>query len=89
MAERTNALVLKTRGGKTPVGSNPTAPASTARTWLTPNILRSRLPFVLNLLKDIKEMETSAFGVCTLRVASPGKRCRRHRKTVRYKEVIE
>jgi uncharacterized Tic20 family protein len=28
MAERTNALVLKTRGGKTPVGSNPTAPAT-------------------------------------------------------------
>ncbi len=27
MAERTNALVLKTRGGKTPVGSNPTTPA--------------------------------------------------------------
>jgi hypothetical protein len=27
VAERTNALVLKTRGGKTPVGSNPTAPA--------------------------------------------------------------
>ena len=27
MAERTNALVLKTRGGKTPVGSNPTASA--------------------------------------------------------------
>src|SRR3712207_6958781 len=27
MAERTNALVLKTRGGKIPVGSNPTAPA--------------------------------------------------------------
>jgi hypothetical protein len=27
MAERTNALVLKTSGGNTPVGSNPTAPA--------------------------------------------------------------
>ncbi len=27
MAEWTNALVLKTRGGKTPVGSNPTVPA--------------------------------------------------------------
>ena len=27
MAERTNALVLKTRGGETPVGSNPTSPA--------------------------------------------------------------
>ena len=27
MAERTNALVLKTRGGKTPEGSNPSAPA--------------------------------------------------------------
>src|SRR5215212_5159365 len=27
MAERTNALVLKTRGGRTPEGSNPSAPA--------------------------------------------------------------
>lgn len=27
MAERTNALVLKTRGGKAPEGSNPSAPA--------------------------------------------------------------
>jgi hypothetical protein len=27
MAERTNALVLKTSGDNTPVGSNPTAPA--------------------------------------------------------------
>ena len=30
VAEWTNALVLKTRGGKTPVGSNPTAPAFSA-----------------------------------------------------------
>ena len=28
MAERPNALVLKTRGVKTPEGSNPSAPAS-------------------------------------------------------------
>ena len=34
VAERTNALVLKTRGGKTPVGSNPTAPVLAC-----PNIL--------------------------------------------------
>ena len=35
MAERPNALVLKTRGAKTPVGSNPTAPARAGRTSLT------------------------------------------------------
>ena len=35
MAEWTNALVLKTRGGKTPVGSNPTASAQyeSVGTW--------------------------------------------------------
>jgi hypothetical protein len=36
MAERTNALVLKTRGGKTPEGSNPSAPARRPRTRPSP-----------------------------------------------------
>jgi hypothetical protein len=34
VAERTNALVLKTRGGKTPVGSNPTAPVLSSPQYL-------------------------------------------------------
>jgi pentapeptide MXKDX repeat protein len=63
MAERTNALVLKTRGAKTPVGSNPTAPA-------TPANAAERL----NLLKIVKLMETFAFEVCKLWVASRERR---------------
>lgn len=59
MAERTNALVLKTRGAKTPEGSNPSAPAT------RPNAQSS-----LNLLKIIKILETFAFRFCTLRVTS-------------------
>ena len=59
MAERTNALVLKTRGAKTPEGSNPSAPAP------GPNARYS-----LNLLKIIKILETFAFRFCTLWVTS-------------------
>jgi hypothetical protein len=58
MAERTNALVLKTRGAKTPEGSNPSAPAA-------PN-----KQSILNLLKIIKILETFAFRLCTLWVTS-------------------
>jgi hypothetical protein len=58
MAERTNALVLKTSGGNTPVGSNPTPPA------LRPE--PARIQPILNLLKIIKIIETFAFGFCTL-----------------------
>src|SRR5215210_3441526 len=61
MAERTNALVLKTRGGKTPVGSNPTSPAAQNR---VPN--RFQRSFAMNILKIVKIMETFAFGLCTL-----------------------
>jgi uncharacterized protein (UPF0548 family) len=56
MAERTNALVLKTRGGETPVGSNPTAPAAGIAAFRQ----------MLKVLKIIKIMETFAFGFCTL-----------------------
>ena len=59
MAERPNALVLKTRGAKTPEGSNPSAPAA------HPNAQSS-----LNLLKIIKILETFAFRFCTLWVTS-------------------
>jgi hypothetical protein len=61
MAERTNALVLKTRGGKTPVGSNPTSPALSVRAFTEFNGL-----FAMNTLKIIKIMETFGFGFCTL-----------------------
>ena len=54
MAERTNALVLKTRGRKTPEGSNPSTPA------------RSNRPLTLNLLKIVNILETFAFRFCTL-----------------------
>jgi hypothetical protein len=59
MAERTNALVLKTRGGRTPEGSNPSAPASgpVAPTGACSTII---------LLKIVKIMETFAFRFCTL-----------------------
>jgi hypothetical protein len=57
MAEWTNALVLKTRGRKTPVGSNPTTPA--------PN----QGDPILNFLKIVKIIETFAFGFCTLWVS--------------------
>ena len=55
MAERTNALVLKTSGGKTPVGSNPTSPAHRRHP-------RDRPPsLILNLLKIVKIMKTFTF----------------------------
>ena len=38
MAERTNALVLKTSGDNTPVGSNPTAPARRKPEDVTPSV---------------------------------------------------
>jgi hypothetical protein len=63
MAERTNALVLKTRGGKTPVGSNPTAPARYPSYILEP---QARYMSILNFLKIVKIMETFTFGFCTL-----------------------
>ena len=63
MAERTNALVLKTRGAKTPEGSNPSAPASRPYRAI---LVRSSL----NLLKIIKILETFAFRFCTLWVTS-------------------
>ena len=63
MAEWTNALVLKTRGGKTPEGSNPSAPA-----FGTVSSRRGRSR--PNLLKIVKIMKTFAFGFCTLWVAS-------------------
>src|SRR3954449_8965918 len=56
MAERTNALVLKTRGRKTPEGSNPSAPAHR----------RPRTVHITNLLKIIKIMKTFTFWFCTL-----------------------
>ena len=59
MAERTNALVLKTRGAKTPEGSNPSAPAA-----------RPNTRYSLDLLKIIKILETFAFRFCTLWVTS-------------------
>ena len=59
MAERTNALVLKTRGAKTPEGSNPSAPAP-----------GTNARYSLNLLKNIKILETFAFWFCTLWVTS-------------------
>ena len=59
MAERPNALVLKTRGAKTPEGSNPSAPA-----------LKPDRRSALNLLKIIKILETFAFRFCTLWVTS-------------------
>src|SRR5918997_3353110 len=65
MAERTNALVLKTRGGNTPVGSNPTTPAPVRAVYL---FQRS---FCGNLLKIVKIIETFAFWFCTLWVPSP------------------
>ena len=65
MAERTNALVLKTRGGEPPVGSNPTAPAGVSRVY------QVRLSPYINFLKIVKIMETFAFGFCTLWVPSP------------------
>src|SRR5918995_2087814 len=66
MAERTNALVLKTRGGKTPVGSNPTTPAPRLSCNTDFNGL-----FALILLKIVKIIETFAFWFCTLWVPSP------------------
>ena len=65
MAERTNALVLKTRGGRTPVGSNPTTPAFSGIAAVFNGL------FALFLLKIVKIMETFAFGFCTLWVPSP------------------
>ena len=59
MAERTNALVLKTRGAKTPEGSNPSAP-----------VPGQNAQYSLNLLKIIKILETFAFRFCTLWVTS-------------------
>jgi hypothetical protein len=59
MAERPNALVLKTRGAKTPEGSNPSAPA-----------LKPDRRSALFLLKIIKILETFAFWFCTLWVTS-------------------
>jgi hypothetical protein len=64
MAERTNALVLKTRGGRTPVGSNPTTPAVRGDTTGFNGL------FALFLLKIVKIMKTFAFGFCTLWVPS-------------------
>jgi hypothetical protein len=64
MAERTNALVLKTRGGRTPVGSNPTTPAVRGDTIGFNGL------FALFLLKIVKIMKTFAFGFCTLWVPS-------------------
>jgi hypothetical protein len=61
MAERTNALVLKTRGGETPVGSNPTTPALENCVGVLP---------ISNSLKIVKIMETFAFWFCTLWVLS-------------------
>ncbi len=60
MAERTNALVLKTSGGQTPVGSNPTLPAPRKDPMGG---------FVIILLKNIKIMKTFGFRLCTLRVS--------------------
>src|ERR687895_2802715 len=47
MAERTNALVLKTRGGRTPEGSKPSAP-------LIGPLARSRDCLISILLKIVK-----------------------------------
>ncbi len=63
MAERTNALVLKTRGGRTPEGSNPSAPASRPSA-------RAGDHFISILLKIVKIMKTFAFRFCTLWVPS-------------------
>jgi hypothetical protein len=63
MAERTNALVLKTRGGRTPEGSNPSAPAF----WPFAHAGDCLIPI---LLKIVKIMETFAFRFCTLWVSS-------------------
>jgi hypothetical protein len=63
MAERTNALVLKTRGGKTPEGSNPSAPAYRP-------VVPGRDSSTLILLKIVKIIETFAFRFCTLWVTS-------------------
>ena len=63
MAERTNALVLKTRGRKTPEGSNPSAPACRPA-------IQERDPSTLILLKIVKIIETFAFRFCTLWVTS-------------------
>jgi hypothetical protein len=41
MAERTNALVLKTRGGKTPEGSNPSTPAPAGQCAVGSNIVKN------------------------------------------------
>jgi hypothetical protein len=64
MAERTNALVLKTRGGRTPVGSNPTTPAFEGDT------ARFNGLFAIFLLKIVKIIETFGFRFCTLWVPS-------------------
>ena len=64
MAERTNALVLKTRGGKTPVGSNPTAPVPIRHATDFNGYFASKV------LKIVKIMETFAFWFCTLWVPS-------------------
>ena len=63
MAERTNALVLKTRGGKTPEGSNPSAPAFRP-------LARAGDCLISILLKIVKIMKTFAFRFCTLWVPS-------------------
>jgi hypothetical protein len=63
MAERTNALVLKTRGGKTPEGSNPSAPAFRL-------LARAGDRLFSILLKIVKIIETFAFRFCTLWVPS-------------------
>jgi hypothetical protein len=63
MAERTNALVLKTRGGNAPEGSNPSAPAYGP-------VNTDRGPTTLILLKIVKIIETFAFRFCTLWVTS-------------------
>jgi hypothetical protein len=63
MAERTNALVLKTRGGRTPEGSNPSAPAF-------PPSARAGDRLIPILLKIVKIMETFTFRFCTLWVPS-------------------
>ncbi len=87
VAERTNALVLKTRGGETPEGSNPSAPA------LPYNILHVGLQIYENkkcLLKKIKQIEKFAFKLCKLRATSlSGKRCRPCKDSVgRRREIL-
>jgi hypothetical protein len=54
---------LKTRGGKTPEGSNPSAPAYGP-------VIPDRDPPTLILLKIVKIIETFTFRFCTLWVPS-------------------